>query len=93
MTPETTIRAHPDVVAQRLDDEVVLVNLQTNRIFALNATAARFWELLTAGVEREEIVRIMCDEFEVEVAHLEGEIDSLLSSLAKEQLVAAGDDA
>ena len=93
MTPHAPIRAHPDVVAQRLDDEVVLVNLQTNRIFALNATAARFWELLTAGHDREEIVRVMCDEFEVDAGHLEGEIDSLLSSLASEQLVAAGDDA
>ena len=45
----------PDVVARRVDDEVVLVNLQTNRIFALNSTGARFWELLEGGADRVEI--------------------------------------
>ena len=91
--PATTIRAHPDVVAQRLEDEVVLVNLQTNRIFALNPTAARYWELLVGGNDQEQIVRIMCDEFDVGEDHLRAEIHSLVSSLASEQLVAAGDDA
>ena len=38
-----------------VDDEVVLVNLQTNRIFALNPTGARFWELLEGGAGRAEI--------------------------------------
>ena len=92
MTPES-IRVHPDVVSQRLQDEVVLVNLQTNRIFALNRTAARFWELLAANTDRDEIVRIMCGEFEVSEDHLRTEIDSLLSSLAKEHLVAGGEAA
>ena len=92
MTPQD-IRIHPDVVSQRLQDEVVLVNLQTNRIFALNRTAARFWELLAADTDPEEIVRIMCGEFDVSEDHLRAEIDSLLSSLAKEQLVAGGEAA
>ena len=40
---------NPDVVFRRLDDEVVLVNMKTNLIYALNPTAARFWELLRRG--------------------------------------------
>jgi len=32
-----------DVVARRLEDEIVLVHLQKNRIYSLNRTGARFW--------------------------------------------------
>ncbi len=94
MTNElTAIRAHPDVVSQRLDDEVVLVNLQTNRIFALNPTAARYWELLVDGHSQEEIVDVMTAEFDVSAEHLRGEIASLVAALSDEHLVhaAAGD--
>jgi len=46
---------HPDVVARQVGDDVVLVHLDTSQIFALNATGARFWELLSDGKSRVEI--------------------------------------
>jgi len=39
----------PEVVARRVDDEIVLMHLGTSHIFALNPTGARFWELLKSG--------------------------------------------
>jgi Transglutaminase-like superfamily/Coenzyme PQQ synthesis protein D (PqqD) len=41
---------HPDVVWRWVDDEAVLVNVKTNRIYSLNPTGARLWELI--GLER-----------------------------------------
>ena len=79
----------PDVVSRRLADEVVLVNLRTNRIFALNRSAARFWELFDAGRPRAEIAETLVSEFEVEREHVDREIDGILSSLSAEGLVAA----
>jgi hypothetical protein len=40
------LRPEDDVVSRRLEDEVVLVHLRTNRIYKLNETGARLWELL-----------------------------------------------
>lgn len=40
---EQSYQPNPDVVAQRVQDEVVLVNLRTNEIYTLNRTAARAW--------------------------------------------------
>ena len=78
---------NPDVVHQRVGDEVVLVHLKTNQIFALNETGARFWELLSAGATRAEIEAAMMAEFEVEPHALATEIDSLLAALAREDIV------
>jgi hypothetical protein len=76
------------VVSQELDGEVVLVQLQTNRIYALNATGARFWELLHAGHPVPEIRRRLLEEYDVGEAVIDAEIASLLAMLRAERLVA-----
>jgi Coenzyme PQQ synthesis protein D (PqqD) len=81
------IQASPDVVARRLDDEVVLVHLATNRIYSLNATGGRYWELLEEGLGHEIIVRRMLDEFEVDRPSLEQEIADITAQLRREGLV------
>ena len=77
MTPQP----NPDVVYQRVGEELVLVHLKTNQIYALNETGARFWELLCEGRSRPEIESQMLEEFDVEPGELASEIDALLVEL------------
>lgn len=81
-------RPEPDVVGQRLGEEMVLIHLRTNHIYELNRTGARFWELLTAGLDPARIRQSMLSEYGVDEAHLDREISTLLSSLHREQLIA-----
>ncbi len=81
-------RPSQDVVFRQLEDETVLVHLGTNRIYALNPTGARFWELLAAGVDISDIKAQLLREFEVDGEQLDSEIESLLASLTSEGLVA-----
>jgi hypothetical protein len=76
-----------DVVGQRLGDEVVLVSLETNRIFELNRTGARFWELLQSETDRGRIEAQLLDEFAVAEEELSAEVDRLIKSLDDEELV------
>jgi hypothetical protein len=81
------LRTSDEVVARRLQDEVVLVHMQTNRIYTLNATGARCWELLKEGLQPPEITRRLMEEFDIAQAQLEEELGALLSRLEAEQLV------
>jgi hypothetical protein len=81
------VKASPDVVARRLDDEIVLVHLTTNRIYSLNRTGGRYWELLEEGLGHEIIIRRMLDEFEVDRPTLEQEIADITAQLRREGLV------
>jgi Coenzyme PQQ synthesis protein D (PqqD) len=81
------VRSSRDVVARRLGDEIVLVHLQTNRIYLLNRTGARFWELLAEGDTRQTIEQRLLDEFEVDLADVAAEIDRLLTVLEDAGLV------
>jgi hypothetical protein len=87
MVMPASFRPSPEVVSRRLGDELVLAHLGTERILVLNCTAARLWELLCAAIGREDLKRTMLDEFEVSETELAAEIETLLESLRREQLI------
>lgn len=75
-----------DVVARRVGDSAVLVRLATNRIYELNATGARIWELLTQQKPRTEIIDVLEREFAADRPELEIAFDELIASLRAEGL-------
>jgi hypothetical protein len=79
-----------DVVSRRVGDEVVLVHLRTNHIFALSPTGARFWELLSEGSSRSQIEARLLEEYDVSREEVSAEIDSLVEALQGEGLVGDG---
>lgn len=83
----------PDVVYRKIGGETVLADLRANRVYALNATGSRFWELLARGHDRRRIERTLRSEYEVEAPRLRREIDLLLRRLTEARLVTEqGDD-
>ena len=65
----------------------MLVNLGTNRIFELNRTGARFWELLGDGSSESQLVAGLVAEFEVPQEELEREVRELIDQLLDEGLI------
>ena len=87
MLPDPLPRPTEDVVFRRMEDEVVLVNLPTNRIYSLNRTAARLWGLLSEGLDGPEIIEQLTTEFGVDAAAAESEVARMLEQLIAERLV------
>jgi len=81
------IKANPNVIFRRLGDEIVLFHLGSDRFYELNGTAARFWELLSAGRAAAQIREQMLVEFAVDREQLAGEAEALLDSLRQEDLI------
>ena len=84
--PGSRVRPDPDVLAKRVDDEIVLVHLETNRIYELNRTAAFLWDALGAGSTQAELEERLALEFDVERDELAREIEELLSQFTSERL-------
>jgi hypothetical protein len=80
-------RVSDDVMSERFGDEVVLLNLKTNRFFSLNRTGARLWELLVSGERLGAIEEQLRREFEVDPAELAADVQRMLASMQDEQLV------
>jgi hypothetical protein len=80
-------RSAPDVVVERMEGSALLINLKTNRMFELDSTGARLWDLLTEGLDVDAITAQLLREYDVDAAGLAREVDELLRDLESEQLV------
>ena len=76
-----------DVVARKVGDATILVRLQTNRIYELNVTGSRIWELLKENRSRPEIVETLVREFDEQADVIGAAIDDLLRQLRAEGLI------
>jgi hypothetical protein len=77
----------PNAVAKPMENSVVLIHLGTEKIFELNPTAARIWDLIAEGLTREDIHSRICVEFDVPREVAAQEMEELLSSLISENFV------
>jgi hypothetical protein len=84
-----TLRVHPDVVSQRLGDAGVLVNVRTGRMFELNVTGIRVWELISSGCSVDEMVQRLTEEFTGNEADVRAETAALIDDLVREGLLHA----
>ena len=80
-------RASPDVLETRVGDEIVLVDLKTDRIYSLNGTAARIWELVSSDRDRAEVERCMVAEFNVAATELAEAIDDIVGTMTRNGLL------
>ena len=76
------------VVARKLDDEMVLLNLDSGEYFGLNDTGTRVWELLAEGHSRTEVVDCLIEEFEVDVEIASSHVATLCGELLEAGLLA-----
>jgi hypothetical protein len=91
--PVVSIRRRPDVVARRVGETAVLVHLGSNRIYELNDTGARIWELSADGATVEGLVDRLEREFEVDRGQLASEVALIVDDLVREGLFEGRPDA
>jgi hypothetical protein len=81
------IRQNEEVVLGRLGQAGVLVHLATNRIFELNATGLRIWDLVGQGQSLAAVEQALRAEFEGDPESLRNDILTLVDALTREGLV------
>ena len=81
------VRPSPGTVGKRMDDQYVLIQLETNRIYQLNRTGAQLWELLEAGRDLEQAQEQMQREFDVDEQQLRREVSTLVGELVAKGLL------
>ena len=73
-----------DVLFRRVEDELVLVKIATNEIFALNPTGARIWELIGEGRDVEGVVDGLRDEYDQPADALRSKVTAFVAELRRQ---------
>jgi hypothetical protein len=77
----------PWMTHERLDDQVMMINLETGAYFALERPAADCWTALTAGAGFDGIVAEVVAQFDVAPDRAEADVETFLVSLVDEGIV------
>lgn len=83
----------PWMTHERLDDQVMMINLETGAYFALEHTAADCWSALVDGAGPEGLVQVLVGRYEVERGQAAPDVDAFLRSLVDEGIVNWSPDA
>ena len=78
----------PQVMARKVGEETVILDLASGTYFGLNPVGARIWELLGEGKTLAQICDTMLSEFEVTRDELERDVVDLVQQLQVRQLIA-----
>jgi hypothetical protein len=70
-----------------VEEDAVLLNMQTNQYYLLDEVGARLWGLLRDGKPLKESYQTLLEEYEVDPAQLEQDVLELLEKLKEQGLV------
>jgi hypothetical protein len=77
-----------NVLIRFLDQESVLLNLNTEKYFGLDPVGTRMWQLLTSAPTIDVAFFQLIDEYDVEPETLRANLSDLLNRLAENGLIA-----
>lgn len=78
------------VICAELDDELVLLNLETGIYFGLNPVGARIWALLSDGADEEAILGALQSEYDADPDELRVDLIDFLDQLNTKGLLVSG---
>jgi hypothetical protein len=81
------------VTHERLDDEVIAINLETGAYFALDGTAADAWTLAAAGSSTDDIVTALAARYEKAPATIPADVSAFVAELVEQGLASETADA
>ena len=89
MTPETKWSIPPQVMSRLVDDETVLLDLESGMYFGLDGVGKLIWESVTDGKSLGEIAAVVTAEYEVDDAQALADVIAFASDLVERGLLKA----
>ena len=79
--------ATPRVLCKDLGDEAILLDLETETYYGLNAAGSRLWNLLTTAPTIRDALEVMIEEYDVAPEELKRDMDALIDELLQRGLL------
>jgi hypothetical protein len=89
MGSDKIIKRGDDIPWNIVDDEAVLLNLDSGHYYSLNESGRRIWELLDGNNTISDVISAICEEFCVKRENAAKDINTLVDELLEEKLVSA----
>ena len=76
-----------DIVSEEINNEIVVINLETGFYYSLNKIASVIWNLISKRIPHKQILEYIILNNAVKEEIAQKDLDELLSKLIKERLI------
>ncbi len=87
MNLNQTVILSPDVIYQEVSGETVLLDLESECYFGLDAVSTRIWQLIRESGELRIIYNTLLEEYEVEGPQLGADLEAFLTDACQRGLI------
>ena len=87
ITGDQLLQRQPDMVFSHIDDEVVMMSVETGEYYGLNVVASRIWELLKNPYTFNQLTDLLMQEFEIDEITCQKDVMTFLAQLIDRNLL------
>lgn len=87
MNAGTMYRRSADVVAARVDDELVMLNLQAGNYYGIRGVGTLLWELLTEPRSMDELVHAVIAGYDISREQCTADVGTFVDELLELELL------
>ncbi len=80
----------PDVIAETIDGEIILVHLTTGSYYSLEGSGAEVWEALMNGWSPSAIADELARRHDASASEIQASVERLVGDLRAEQIIVEG---
>jgi len=84
---DQTVSVAPTVISQEVAGETVILDLESECYFGLDAVGTRIWQLIGEHGDLRRILSTLLAEYEVEEAQLRADLEALIDDAAARGLI------
>lgn len=77
----------PEVISGKLEDQIVMMDIEKGKYFSMNPVASRIWELLEKPLSVKELCGRLLVEFDVDKKRCLQEVQELIDKLTELNLL------
>lgn len=87
MKLDTNVEISPNVLLQEVDDETILLNMESEEYFSLNEIGTIFYELLQEHKNLEVVLQELQNHFDAPKEQLERDLTAFVKTLEEKGLL------
>ena len=78
-----------DWVSARVEDEMIMMNVERGKYIGLTETGARIWDLLAEPRTAEDLCAALCEEYDIAAEQCRTEVDAFVAEMQKQGALTA----
>ncbi|MFW6352516.1 MAG: lasso peptide biosynthesis PqqD family chaperone [Bacteroidota bacterium] len=87
LTKNSIIQRKTELLCSKMDEEVVMMNIDKGEYYGLDEIGSRIWQILEKPVHFNDIIQTLTDEYDVEETTCRDDVTAFLKELHEKDLI------